>query len=414
MKKIVIEHFNSLDNYGTGMMGLVTVNELGRRLGAGNVEFHCDLDSRRALEEVNAELGGRYDISRYTPPDDHTAGETNVAKRRLLRLWHMLFSVEARDADMLIVLGGDDMSEYYGKYGAAVSLFKKWKASFFTDVVLLGQTIGPFTTWPNLFAARRFLPRMEIYSRDKISSQYLEEEFGVDSERTADLAFLDLPLQNDGNIVLQTINSFGLVPGEYVTVVVSGGQAGGKYYCASRETYLKRYAELVEELCADDRLAGKKIVLLAHTFGRYGDEPSYIEELRARIPAVSQQRMVYVTEKILPTRARAVLGHGMFTVTGRMHAAVSTLQAGRPAICLSYSTKFAGVIGGNLGLAELIVEADDNAMWESGEIVALVMRKVEKVLAGYDALCGRIEAGVGEQKRLVSRTFDRIAQILSE
>ena len=31
MKRILIEHFQSLDNYGTGMMGLVTVQALADR-----------------------------------------------------------------------------------------------------------------------------------------------------------------------------------------------------------------------------------------------------------------------------------------------------------------------------------------------------------------------------------------------
>lgn len=414
MKKIIIEHFSSLDNYGTGMMGLVTINELGRRLGAENVEFHCDFDSEQTLENVRTELGNLYNVFKYTAPDEHTAKETNVTKRRLQRLWHLLFSVEARDADMLIVLGGDDLSEYYGKYDAAISLFKKWKASFATDVVLLGQTIGPFTTGPNLFAARRFLPRMEIYSRDKRSSEYLEEEFGVRSYNTGDLAFLDLPLQNNENIVLQTMNKFNLIPDEYITLVISGGQSGGKYYCISREMYIQRYKELITELCADQRLAGKKIVLLAHTFGRYGEESSYIDELERIIPVELQSRMVYITEKILPTRARMVLGNGSFTITGRMHAAVSTFQAGKPAICLSYSMKFAGVIGDNLGRDDLTIGADNNAMWESGDIVPLVMGKVDLVLNNYETLGREIRDKVSEQQKLVNGTFDEITQILWE
>ena len=42
MKRILIEHFQSLDNYGTGMMGLVTVQALADRYGTAEVEFHCD------------------------------------------------------------------------------------------------------------------------------------------------------------------------------------------------------------------------------------------------------------------------------------------------------------------------------------------------------------------------------------
>ena len=48
MKKILILHFGCLNNYGTGMMGLVTVNELHKRY-KGDVEFHCDFNEFSTL-----------------------------------------------------------------------------------------------------------------------------------------------------------------------------------------------------------------------------------------------------------------------------------------------------------------------------------------------------------------------------
>lgn len=42
-----------------------------------------------------------------------------------------------------------------------------------------------------------------------------------------------------------------------------------------------------------------------------------------------------------------------------MHAAVSTFQMGKPAICLSYSPKYKGVISDGLNLSELVIEAKE-------------------------------------------------------
>ena len=55
MKRILIEHFQSLDNYGTGMMGLVTVQALADRYGTAEVEFHCDFADAATLEAVRRE-----------------------------------------------------------------------------------------------------------------------------------------------------------------------------------------------------------------------------------------------------------------------------------------------------------------------------------------------------------------------
>lgn len=75
-----------------------------------------------------------------------------------------------------------------------------------------------------------------------------------------------------------------------------------------------------------------------------------------------------------------------------MHAAVSTFQMGVRRFA-SYSTKFRGVIGGSLGQDDLVIEADDNALWHSRRIVALVCDRVDQVLAEYRERCERIIAG---------------------
>lgn len=407
MKKVIIEHFRSLDNYGTGMMGLVAVQALADRLGRDNVEFHCDFEDDAVMEEVRSELGPGIRLCRYVPLWSQCAGMGRW-RRRAARLWDMLFAVEGRGYDMMIVLGGDDFSEYYGPLDAAMAILRKWRSSFVTDVVLLGQTLGPFTLPINRFAVRYMLPRLHVYARDKSSAGYLRENFGTQVKLSADLALSDLPLQRDDNIALQTMRCSGLERDGYFTVVVSAGQKGGKYYARSEETYLRRFAEIIGTLCGKPGLEGKKAVLLAHTFGRYGDEAGYIARLYDILPPELKDRVIKVTEKILPTRARIVLGNGLFTVTGRMHAAVSTFQMGRPAICLSYSAKFGGVVGDSLGRGDMILGADDDVLWESGRIVPLVSDKASYVLDNYEKLCAEISGAVSREQAILDRTLDEI------
>lgn len=78
MKRILIEHFQSLDNYGTGMMGLVTVQALADRYGTAEVEFHCDFADAATLEAVRRELRGDVRLYRHEPADYYTASITNI------------------------------------------------------------------------------------------------------------------------------------------------------------------------------------------------------------------------------------------------------------------------------------------------------------------------------------------------
>ena len=402
MKRIRIEYFKNLDNYGTGMMGLVTVAALARRFGPQEVEFHCDFVDQPALEEARAELPPGIQLICRPTPDQRTAGLSPLC-RKAARLWSLLFENEGRGFDMLIVLGGDDLSEYYSPWAPALALIRKWRASFRTRVILLGQTVGPFHRSLNKFLARRLMPRMELYTRDELNATYLSEEFGLHPRLSADLALCDLPLQQE--IGLAPLSDYRLKKAEYVTVIVSGCQSGGKYYCRSTETYVARFREIIRCLLADPRLAGKQIVLLAHTFGSHGDEPATIRAVVKGLSPDERKRIVTIPEKIGPIRARAILGHGLLTVTGRMHAAVSTFQGGRPAIALSYSAKYEGVIGRGLGRSDLIIEANDDKLWESGRIVELVADKTNYVLTRYDHLCHEIVERVTAARQQAEETL---------
>ena len=209
MKRILIEHFQSLDNYGTGMMGLVTVQGLADRYGVSEVEFYCDFADDATLEAVRKELRGAIRLYRYEPADRYTASISNIWGRRLHRLYHLLFSPEGGGFDRLIVLGGDDISEYYSKTDPIINIFKKWEASFQTRVILLGQTLGPFSTLYNQLAVRYLMPRLEIYARDRVSVDYMRDNFKVSCALSADLAFADLPLQLDRELGREVLNRYG-------------------------------------------------------------------------------------------------------------------------------------------------------------------------------------------------------------
>ena len=62
-------------------------------------------------------------------------------------------------------------------------------------MILLGQTLGPFSTLYNQLAVRYLMPRLEVYARDRVSVDYLRDNFRVNASLSADLAFADLPLQ---------------------------------------------------------------------------------------------------------------------------------------------------------------------------------------------------------------------------
>ncbi len=114
----------------------------------------------------------------------------------------------------------------------------------------------------------------------------------------------------------------------------------------------------------------------------------------------------------MPHEARIILGNGLFTITGRMHGAVSTFQMGKPAISLSYSVKYRGVIGEELKLPNLIIESSDARLWENGDIVTKVVDRVDYVVGNYASLIKSINQNAELSKNNALCSIEAVAKVL--
>lgn len=394
------------------MMGLVTLSRLQQQIGQP-LHFECDFFDRTNLDEVQDELGASPDLirlSRHTP----RRRERNWSFRgRMRTLFHLLTDSRMGGYDMVIFLGGDDLSEYYNRrIWMDMLRLRQWSKE--APLVLLGQTIGPFQKTINRATLNATFPNFHIFPRDKWCTDYLKNEFHLTEKvvQSTDLAFADLPRQHENTLAREVLDRYDLSDDSYCTLVVSAMQANG-YYTRDKAAYLRGWKNISEELLLSERLAGRNLVLLAHTHtDYYGDEAKYIEELLPLIDPLLRERVVPITERILPTRARFVLGHGLFTITGRMHPAVSTFQMGKPAVSLAYSKKYEGVIGTMLGRSDLIIDAEDSTLWENGEIVAMTLEKTNYVLDNHDRLTAEIRTAIDGQKVIVDDTFRRLGALL--
>jgi colanic acid/amylovoran biosynthesis protein len=401
MATIIIRGIKALDNFGTAMMAMVTIQDLAANI-PGKVRFECNFHPTTDPEELFSELD--VDRSRVTMVPFVRRPRPPIASLKgLAYRWRMLSGDRSTaDGDLFVVLGGDDLSEYYG-LRIWRSIFSLWLTGRTMPVVLLGQTIGPFKRRMNRLATRFLMRDLLVVARDQWTTSYLQTEFGLGQnlKQGTDLAWADLPLQHRQDIESEVLTRFGLRTDEYATVVVSAMQVMG-YYTPDRDMYLRRWKETVEALLDLPEMADRRICLLAHTFATYGDEGKNVVDVYDLLSDAAKARVVPIPDRLLATRARFVLGNGLFTITGRMHPAVSTFQMGKPAITLSYSKKYEGVIGTMIGRSDLILEGNDPALWSSGEIVTSMIAKARDVLGRHETLCAEIRDAVAQQKAVVA------------
>ena len=410
--KIVIQHIPNTLNYGSAMMAENLIFYF-RSLMNSSCEFYCDFSTENDLKRM--ELATAISPLRI---DDISKRKPTKANKVLkaVNLYKKIKSETVKygeeQIDCILILGGDDLSEYYAGNRIAIELYRLMSLSKSINTFLLGQTIGPFRSW-RVPLAKRYLRNCHIYSRDPLTVGYLKRNLKLSNvKESRDLAWLDLPRQHESGLVGTVMSKYKLEPNQYITVVPSGLSS---QYASNLSSYVRAWKELIEKLAKDRSMFDKKIVLLGHVVkeGR-GDDRNVINEIASSIPRELSSRLLPIYDIMLPVEARMILGNGYFTITGRMHAAVSTFQVGKPAISLSYSVKYKGVIGEGLGMKDLIIEARGDDLWESGKILNLVREKVEYVFSNYDSLVSRIKPAVEENKKLAMGQIEDIAARIKE
>ena len=372
-KRIVLLHSENVYNYGTFMMVENLIHYLGN-----NFEYYLDVKSDEDLERVNNEVPGDFTIKRLKlspkPKINNIIDNfKNVYVKNHLHIKEILYV----KPDAVIVLGGDDLSEYYAGWKISIELSKFKYLSKKTRLFLVGQTMGPFYSWRKFFA-KWSLRDTIVFLRDPDSYNYLKQNLSWENDlyRASDLAFLDLPMQDTRQKVLEKYNLQGK---KYVTIIPSGLF---KLYCSNRESYIKSWVKMLEGMKTLPELKGYTFVLLAHVLKPvHVDDRKIIEEMCDRVESI-----VKITDVLYPSEAREILGNGEFTITGRMHPAVSTYQKRKLAICFSYSIKYEGVIGNDVGRGDLVIESTDNDLWNTGEIANMLVEKVRYLLSKKDVL----------------------------
>ena len=407
LEKIVILHVPNTFNYGSAMMGINFIHYFSSMTDI-DVEFICDASTEEDIKRMVEETLNKRVIKKLKMTELSTEGSTKLQKIINLRrsILDQVNDILSLHPICVIVLGGDDLSEYYmGRY-IVIELYKLYKLSKKTTVFLVGQSIGPFYSWREKIA-RFCLKNCQIYSRDPISTKYLRESLKFKKVfESSDLAFLDLPKQNDIKST-DLLDKYDINREEYISIVPSGSV---KLYTIDHTSYVKSWIDIVKFLAESPDFRDKKIVLLPHVLAPPPvDDRNIIEEIENRL-SDKYNNIIYIKDDLFPSGARTILANGIFTITGRMHAAISTFQMLKPAISLSYGIKYMGVIGGRLGMSDLIIKADNSSLWNTGKIVELVKNKVEYVIQSYDSLNERIALALEENKRLAIAQIEDIAE----
>lgn len=270
-------------------------------------------------------------------------------------------AAEIADADVVVVLGGDDYTEDYGYRGPLWNLLLlKGLLGLGKRVYMCSQTVGPFHPWRRALFARLLRGVDAIVAREPITFEYLTTKLGLKNIHLgADLAFLPLMMEGQEEYTCPFKDFVTLVPSELIWRYTADQH---------RMSYMRFLTRISQRIMSEYPQLG--MVILPHVLApAEADDRIAAREIYATLEAagIGPTRVLLVDEPLLPYQARSILGQSALAITGRMHGAVSTFEQGVPAVSLSYSRKYHGVIGQYLGFPHLVVDVR-NKSWHDIEI----------------------------------------------
>lgn len=393
MNKIAILHASNTKNYGTMMM---VTNFIHFTAKFKNLIYYVDNEETDGISRLKAESKKAtiLPLSELGILNNVIRGRTkNKILKGLYYFQNAIFfgkKFREKKIETVVILGGDDFSEYYPLFGLLIEYIKILSLNVYgLKVYLIGQTIGPFSSWRNPIS-KYVLSKTKIITRDKRNYEYLTNNLRLKGvNHSKDLAFLDLPNQYPKKRTKDNNTP--------ITIVPSGIW---KSYYGDRSVYINNWISLIENLSVDH-----DIILLAHVLTTHSSDALVIEDIYSSLSEGCKRKVTLKTHLMLPSEAREIINNSRLVITGRMHAAVSAFQVNVPAISISYSVKYKGVIG-ELGREDLIVEGNEESLWKNGELYNKIKSKVDYVISDYDRVVNEIDHSIYLTKKTIMTSIE--------
>lgn len=389
-------------NYGNLMMACVFIQHFHQIIIDTKHEvpdFYLDVLDDAELERVKKSL-----------PEDIKIYRENLFDRKKRGIFGKLTKLinipreivhNCKAYDICIVLGGDCISQYYSKQVFVSDMLKFRAISKKVPFYLLGQTMGPFHGYA-IKLVQKCLKNCKIYLRDSDCFEYINKTFHFPYLYEArDLAFLDIPFQNDEQKKNELLKQY-VGDKAYITIVPSGAD---RQYTCNTSNYIQEYIKIIDYLIHTTKY---DILLLAHVIHvSDSDDKRIIDQIIKEIDNSYFNRIHVVNFLLLPYEARILIGNSVAVITGRMHAAVSSINMGTIPICLSYSVKYKGVIGDDFGLNDYIYECRGDEIWIEGKVCTKVIQMLEFVLLNREDLIKQINNKFEiVQKKALSQIYE--------
>lgn len=340
--KVYVLNCSNTFNYGSMMMGENFIKYFNEINTTRNM-FYFETDNCENIERLKnaSEFEHIYQVN------SNGLFVRNISKfDYLLGLFDMKYVLSDLfiDIDLIVVLGGDDFTEDYGWKGPLLNAIKfNILSAKGKNVVMLGQTMGPYKSYRKYIMKKLLSDISHIFPRDPLTFDYLKSLRFKNISLMDDLALL--PLARESNVT-KTQELITFCPSELIYRYSKEGK---------RQEWIDYNQFIIEKIL--NRYLDKKLVILAHVLQpQQVDDRIIAREIFELVKDKYRDRIILEDNVIYPYEVRNYIRRSLFTISSRMHPIISSIECEIPAIALSYSSKYWGIIGERYKLSEFIID----------------------------------------------------------
>lgn len=381
---IYISNNHNTYNYGSMMMGesfIYHFNKLSKSENNYFVETRDDYNIKRLIQATG--------VNNISSVPMNALFKENIKKTDYILGFLGLKKIVSgliKNVDLFVVLGGDDFTEDYGWKGPIIRAVKfNLLKREGLKVVMLGQTMGPYHSFRKPIMKNLLSKIDKIYTRDPITYNYLKKLGLNNIDIMDDLALLPLSKQEPKERTQEYIT---YCPSELIYRYSKSGKREDwiDFNLFMIDTIIKKYPD-------------KKLVLLAHVLKpERADDRIIVNELYNAVKDKYKENIILENNEMYPYQVRKYIQKSLLVISSRMHPVISSIQCEIPAIAISYSRKYWGIIGERYGLGDYIIDIRYLSYSEMKEKFIAVMNNIE---TNYQ----QIEQKMRDKNRLANQSI---------
>jgi polysaccharide pyruvyl transferase WcaK-like protein len=310
-------------------------------------------------------------------------------------------------ADLVVDLSGDTFTEDYGPLVLLSHCITILIAKCFArPVVLLGQTIGPFS-WSTRLMSRLLRSCDFIVARDQPTYRYMLK-LGIPADRlamSADMAFLLEPTASQQAEIVE--GECGYRPNARLTLGMTVSQQYREFVQnhpgrPTEEDVLDVLARVIDRFV---EVHDAQVILFAHVTGPPDrlDDRLVARQLRERCRRAD--RVVVVDRELDPRLIKTLISRADLFCGARMHSNIAATSSLVPTIALAYSVKSHGIMA-RMRMAEWVIEIGELTEDE-------VSKRLDRLVNHADAVGDVLKESIPPLRRQAAGNADILRRVLA-